>query len=97
MESQKIWLALTSVVLLILVVLGAVQADQRLQKNDRVLRSQDVLQEAVPPFMEAGLREGLKRARLQIVPSASGDEKRGYAVRVFLADADRGGHRQRRY
>ena len=74
MESQKIWLALTSVVLLILVVLGAVQADQRLQKNDRVLRSQDVLQEAVPPFMEAGLREGLKRARLQIVPSAPGDE-----------------------
>ena len=74
MESQKIWLALTSVVLLILVVLGAVQADQRLQKNDRVLRSQDVLQEAVPPFMEAGLREGLKRARLQIVSSASDDE-----------------------
>lgn len=74
MESQKIWLALTSVVLLILVVLGAVQADQRLQKNDRVLRSQDVLQEAVPPFMEAGLREGLKRARLQIVPSPPGDE-----------------------
>lgn len=77
MESQKIWLALTSVVLLILVVLGAVQADQRLQKNDRVLRSQDVLQEAVPSFMEAGLREGLKRARLQIVPSAPGDENAG--------------------
>ena len=73
MESRKIWLALTGVVLLILMVLGAVQADQRLQKENRPPRTRDVLQDAVPPFMEAGLRAGLKRARLQIVPPAAGN------------------------
>ena len=68
-QSRRIWLAVASLVLLVLLILGAVQADRRFQEQGRGERAESALEEAVPPFLDAALKEGRPRARLQIVPS----------------------------